>query len=106
MGNFVTANNPSIIATVANGASASNAGVANPASDWPPYAIYAPYQIDLNQSGGTEISFATGIGSDNATIYVGPGLTNRFSLVNAYTWEGGRGYRCDFWRSVGSIVPE
>ena len=106
VGNFVTANNPSITAAIANGASAKKSGTANPATDWPPYEIYAPYQIDLNQTGGTEISFATGIGTSNSTIYVEPGLANNFSLVNAYTWEGGRGYRCDFWRSVGSIVPE
>lgn len=31
---------------------------------------------------------------------------NDFSLVNAYTWEGGRGVRCDFWRSMAGIVPE
>ena len=35
-----------------------------------------------------------------------PGLSNDIGLVNAYTWEGGRGYKCDFSRSVGSIVPE
>ena len=42
----------------------------------------------------------------NVTVMVGPTLRNDISLVNAYTWEGGRGYRCDFWRSVGPIVPE
>ena len=72
----------------------------------PQFDIYSPYQIDLNQTGGTEIPFDTGIGDQNSTIYVEPGLKNRFTLSNAYTWEGGRGYRCDFWRSVGSIVPE
>jgi hypothetical protein len=42
----------------------------------------------------------------NETEYRDPGLTNNFTLVNAYTWEGGRGYRCDFWRSMAGIVPE
>ena len=42
----------------------------------------------------------------NSTYYVDPGLELDFSLVNAYAWEEGRGYRCDFWRSIGSIVPE
>lgn len=56
--------------------------------------------------GGTLISYDTGIGDRNSSIYVEPGLKNNFTLVNAYTWEGGRGYRCDFWRSVGAVVPE
>lgn len=74
--------------------------------NWPQYDIYAPYQLDLNQTGGTIISYDTGIGEGNSSIYVEPGLMNKFTLVNAYTWEGGRGYRCDFWRSVGAVVPE
>ncbi|KAK3716386.1 hypothetical protein LTR37_006536 [Vermiconidia calcicola] len=106
VGNFVTQNDPSISSAIANGASASNNSVsANAASTWPPFDIYAPYQINLNQTGGTEISTDTGIGEGNSTIYVSPGLQNDFTLANAYTWEGGRGYRCDFWRSVGAIVP-
>ena len=106
VGNFITQNNPSLTAALANGAYESNNQAPNPITNWPPYEIYAPYQMDLNQTGGNEISYnVTGL-SRNETIYVGPGLKNDFRLVNAYTWEGGRGYRCDFWRSVGAIVPE
>ncbi len=114
VGNFVTMNDPSISPAIANGASSSSSNsstysnsstTSNSATAWPPFAIYAPYQLNLNQTGGTEISVET-IGDKNSTIYVGPGLQNDFSLVNAYTWEGGRGYRCDFWKSVGVIVPE
>lgn len=106
LGNFVTKNNPSISSVIANGASTNNASSTNPASNWPPYEIYAPYQLDLNQTGGTLISYDTGIGDKNSSIYVEPGLQNSITKVNAYTWEGGRGYRCDFWRSSGSVVPE
>lgn len=106
VGNFVTKDNPSISAALANGASSNNTNAANPATDWPPFDIYAPYQLDLNQTGGREISYDATGGDRNSTIYVGRGLTNQFSSVNAYTWEGGRGYRCDFWKSVGVIVPE
>ena len=42
----------------------------------------------------------------NITEFQDPGLKNQFDVVNAYTWEGGRGIRCDFWRSVGIVVPE
>lgn len=108
-GNFITQDNPSISAPIANG-NVSNPNAPNPIADWPAFAIYAPYQINLNQSGGIQYEFQAStdplIPTVNTTIYIGPGLTNNFSLVNAYTWEAGRGYRCDFWRSVAAIVPE
>ncbi|KAI1619145.1 carboxylesterase type B [Exophiala viscosa] len=103
-GNFITTNNPSIPGSVANGASASNSTSSNAAANWPPFTIYAPYQIDLNQTGGTPFLEITS--SYNITEYGKPGLQNNISLVNAWTWEAGRGYRCDFWRSVAAIVPE
>lgn len=65
--------------------------------------------MNLNETGGEEIS-AVGITFDgtplNVTQYRNPGLRNNFTLVDAFTWEGGRGARCDFWRSMGPIVPE
>lgn len=48
-GNFITTNNPSIPASVANGASSGNSTSSNAAANWPPFTVYAPYQIDLNQ---------------------------------------------------------
>jgi hypothetical protein len=42
----------------------------------------------------------------NTTYYVGEGLEPAFSVVDARSWEGGRGVRCDFWRSIGAFVPE
>lgn len=108
VGNFVTKDNPSIPPAIANGVSASNvtASGANPASHWPEFDIYAPYQIDLNQTGGREVEQDVTDSGTDTTFYVGRGLENDFTEVNAYTWEGGRGYRCDFWKSVGIIVPE
>ncbi|KAK4937189.1 hypothetical protein LTR10_022094 [Elasticomyces elasticus] len=103
-GNFITTNNPSIPASVANGASSGNNTTSNGAANWPPFTVYAPYQIDLNQTGGTPFLATTS--SYNITEYGEPGLQNNITLVNAWTWEAGRGYRCDFWRSVGAIVPE
>lgn len=109
-GSFVIRGDPSIPASVANGAHSGDAGTDNPATTWPPFNVYAPYQINLNQTGGVPLTVpfqgmnfteqGKGPGDDNA------GLRNEFELVNAYTWEGGRGYRCDFWRSVAAIVPE
>lgn len=107
-GNFVTQNNPSIPAEVANGAGSggNTAEEANPASNWPAFNVYAPYQVDLNQTGGTAGAAQTMFNGHNYTEVGGAGLRNDFRLVNAYTWEGGRGYRCDFWRSFAGIVPE
>jgi carboxylesterase type B len=104
-GNFITSNNPSITNEIANGASSNDSSATNPASSWPPFSIYEPYQINLNETGGTLAAVPFGTGT-NLTEYVSPGLSNNFSLVNAYTWEGGRGVRCDFWRSVAALVPE
>ena len=42
----------------------------------------------------------------NSTYYVDPGLEPNFTLVDAYTFESGRGFRCDFWRAMGGVVPE
>lgn len=107
-GNFITRSNPSIPAEIANGPNSTSA--TSPATDWPPWNVTQPYQLNLNESGGTAFEAATlAFVSPNGpeiTEFGGPGLRNSFELVDAYTWEGGRGARCDFWRSVGAIVPE
>ena len=104
-GNFVVNNNPSISATIANGANSTS--TTNPATDWPQYSDTQPYQMNLNETGGTPfVTQPLGPTSGNTTEFEDPGLMNAIDLVNAYTWEGGRGARCDFWRSVGLVVPE
>lgn len=109
-GNFITTGNPSITQEIAIGQtnssttnSSSSIGTKG-VSDWPPFSIYNPYQIDLNQTGGslTRVN-ASGF---NVIAQTGQGAVNDFKLVNAYTWEGGRGIRCDFWRAMGELVPE
>lgn len=104
-GNFITQGNPFISAQIANGPNSTR--TTNPATDWPPWTLAKRYQINLNESGGTAFQAPSLIpDSPNITEFGGPGLRNSFELVNAYTWERGRGARCDFWRSVGSIVPD
>ena len=106
-GNFIINNDPSISQAVAegetNGTYPQGHGQ-NPAVNWPPFSIYNPYQIDLNQTGGPLITMP--YSTLNLTAVTGQGAVNDFRLVNAYTWEGGRGMRCDFWRSVSELVPE
>ncbi|TID12894.1 carboxylesterase 2 [Venturia nashicola] len=103
-GNFITIDNPSISNKIANGA-ASNSTASNAASSWPTFNVNAPYQLNLNQSGGALLSIPM-TAAANATELVGSTLRNDFRLVNAYTWEGGRGARCNFWRNMGVAVPE
>lgn len=117
---------------MANGASSNSSSTkSNAASHWPPFTIYAPYQIDLNQVRQPTLGHDYGPSvlssvADNVTRsqtggtlfqsnlipgydvpeYGEPGLLNNITLVNAWTWEAGRGFRCEFWRSVGAIVPE
>ena len=108
-GNFITRNNPSISASIAAGgnSSMSSTVAANPIANWPAYTVANPHQINLNETGGQPYS-APGFSNSapNITQFANPGLRNVFQLVDAYSWEGGRGARCDFWRSVAAIVPE
>ncbi|KAK0128822.1 hypothetical protein ONS95_000772 [Cadophora gregata] len=109
-GNFITQDNPAISASIAAGNSSTTASSNNQSLiDWPAYTNASPYQLNLNETGGEEYS-AVGVTFNgtplNVTQYRNPGLRNNFTLVDAFSWEGGRGTRCDFWRSVGPIVPE
>lgn len=60
--------------------------------------------VNLNTTGGVPYQAVTQFGA-TVTQYMDPGVKNAFSTANAYTWEGGRGVRCDFWKNVSSKVP-
>lgn len=62
-------------------------------------------QLNLNQSGGIEFSTDLMVPGVSLTGYADPGLRNNFTLDDAYDFDNGRGQRCDFWRSLGSVVP-
>lgn len=99
LGNFIVNDDPSASSLVDNGITSGNTTF-NPVSNWPPYSIYAPIMMDFN----TTCPYTEEIGG--LPYCTGPGEENTFRLVDAYTWEGGRGTRCDFWRSMGEKVPE
>jgi hypothetical protein len=99
LGNFIVNDDPSISNALANGLSTGNTSF-NPASEWPNYSIYAPFLLDFNTT-CPSIKIVDGL-----PYCTGPGEKNTFRLGDAYTWEGGRGFRCDFWRSLGELVPE
>lgn len=99
-GRFVTQENPSLPHAVAAGTGA------HAAARWPAFSVAQPYQLNIDQTGGTAAVGAMEVYSPVDTIFfTEPGLRPGFSLVDAYTWEHGRGVRCDFWRSQAAIIP-
>ena len=106
-GNYIMYNTPVISITEASG-NATNATVpmGNKGNiDWPTYSPKTSYQMDVNTTGGTVETIPV---TPNYfyEVRLGPGVTNDFRLVNAATWEGGRGARCEFWRDVAPRVPD
>jgi hypothetical protein len=106
-GNFITENNPSISNEIARGVSIDS-GIApvSPASNWPAWRDdTSAQQMNLNETGGTPYQFTTAWGA-TVTQFMQPGLKNAISVANAYTWEGGRGKRCDFWKAMSPQIPQ
>ena len=103
-GNFIVSSDPSISNKIANGASSPNPNAPNPASSFPKWTLTNPQQINLNQTGGTPYT-SNQFGFD-VVQYMQPGLRNNITAANAYTWEGGRGQRCDFWKTMSPNVPQ
>ncbi|GAB1316190.1 Carboxylic ester hydrolase [Madurella fahalii] len=104
-GNFITKDDPSISNADANGPSSGIVDAPNPVSSWPRWTDTTPSLINLNQTGGTPYTIMSSTGV-TVTQFRGPGLSNNFTLADAYTWEGGRGRRCEFWRRLSPYVPQ
>lgn len=104
-GNFIIDSTPSISNSISIGARANQSRMSG-LEDWPVFASRDRRMVNLNQTGGivTELPASPGA-SFNVSSYVDPGLRNNFRVVDGYEWEGGRGSRCDYWKSVWSIVP-
>ena len=107
LGEFVMFNNPRIDYRVAI-AGFANATVpegGNGKLAWPKYTLEKPKQMDLNTTGGVASLVVV---NDELQYYVrqGEGIVNTFRVVNAASWEGGRGERCEFWRRVSARVPQ
>ncbi|KAF3766270.1 alpha/beta-hydrolase [Cryphonectria parasitica EP155] len=96
LGNFIVSDSPRTNSLALNGLTTGNATY-NPVSDWPPYTIYNPTLMDVNTTCTS--------GEEFSGLYYCRG-NNTFRLADAYDWEAGRGFRCDFWRSMGELVPE
>ncbi|KAL8381630.1 hypothetical protein RB595_005762 [Gaeumannomyces hyphopodioides] len=104
-GNFIVSGNPSIENRLANGASAPDPNKASPASRWPRWTGDNRAFLNLNQTGGTPYRVVTSTGVE-VTEFSQPGLNNDFSQADAYAWEGGRGRRCDFWKTINGFIPQ
>lgn len=107
-GNFITQNTPVVSIEDAKG------GVANssvPAAtgygnniNWPTWDDKNPVLLNLNATGG-QATFIQATTDLFYNVYSDPGVSNQINLANARNWEGGRGKRCDFWKSVAKDVP-
>ncbi|KAF2878212.1 Alpha/Beta hydrolase protein [Massariosphaeria phaeospora] len=105
-GTFITANTPVISVDDARGGVA-NATVPVGASgniNWPQWSEANPVFMNLNATGGVP-KFVNVTENLKYFNYLEPGVTNRFSLAEGRSWEGGRGERCSWWRAQGAKVP-
>ncbi|OTA63197.1 putative carboxylesterase [Hypoxylon sp. EC38] len=73
--------------------------------EWPEFTVENPVQMNLNTTGGN-VSIVTVPPYLKYYVRDGPGIVNNFNLSDAFSWEGGRGARCDFWRAVSERVPQ
>ncbi|CAD6589625.1 MAG: hypothetical protein ASARMPREDX12_003908 [Alectoria sarmentosa] len=81
-GNFITQNNPSISASIANGVNGTGNGLA--ATDFPAWSLRNPLQLNLNETGGQAYSSTSfSPQAPNITEFEEPGLVNDFSVVDA-----------------------
>lgn len=60
--------------------------------------------MNLNTTGGTPYEATTQFGA-KVTQFSEPGLKNVFGVFNAWDWEGGRGERCEFWKTMVDKIP-
>jgi hypothetical protein len=105
-GNFITEANPSPPYVITGRPLANTMGESNATASWPAFSIASPNQLNLNQTGGAAAVGAMDVYSPvHTTYFTGPELKTTYSLDNAYTWEEGRGDRCDLWRSLAPLVP-
>ena len=72
--------------------------------DWPTWNERKPVLMNLNATGGVA-TFLKPTENLFYNVYSDPGVSNQINLADARDWEGGRGKRCDFWKSVAPKMP-
>ena len=115
-GRFIIYNDPTLppsaiksITTLSNGTTTGDDITA--AGVWPTWERGdAGYKmLNLNMTGGypTQILWSSADSVKlNITQYAEPGLAAKLNVVDAWSWEGGRGERCEFWAEIAKWVPE
>jgi hypothetical protein len=105
-GNFITANTPVISVADAKGGVETSVVPAASGGNviWPQWDEKKPVLLNLNATGGVA-TFLKPTENLFYNVYSDPGVSNQISLANARDWEGGRGERCDFWKSVAADIP-
>ncbi|KAF2503018.1 carboxylesterase family protein [Lophium mytilinum] len=105
-GSFITQNSPVIsVADAKDGLANATVPVGGYGQiNWPKYTPQNPNMMSLNTTGGVVTPVVV---TDHLkyNVVLEPGITNSFKLVNARSWEGGRGDRCNWWKSVAAKVP-
>jgi hypothetical protein len=72
---------------------------------WPAWTEHGESRmLNLNTTGGVPYQEPQ-ITGGSVTQFMEPGIQNDFSVVDALTWESGRGARCEFWRRIANRVP-
>jgi carboxylesterase type B len=108
-GNFITKSSPIISVEDAKGGASNSTippaqGYAAREIQWPMWDAKKPVLLNLNTTGGVP-TFAQATEDLYYNLYSDPGVSNQFSLADANAWEGGRGQRCDYWKSVAAMIP-
>lgn len=109
-GNFIIKNDPVVTVDEAKGGEAGSTvpqgeGPGSSANiRWPKWDSQSPQLLNLNTTGGVA-TLITATENLQFTLYSDPGVKNYISVNDANLWEGGRGYRCDFWKQVAPRVP-
>lgn len=120
-GRFIIYNDPTLpaeivrsLTTASNGSSTGDELYDMGTGAWPIWSGASEgdggyKMLNINMTGGSPevLSSTFSDGSVvNVTQMIGPGLQARFQVVDAWSWEGGRGQRCELWKDLGDSVPE
>ncbi|KAI8623153.1 carboxylesterase [Xylariaceae sp. FL1651] len=114
-GNFVAKGDPTLNTAQASSAECGNVTAAA-AGNWPQWGGQpdSDYLLNLNMTGGMPVATPSRLGgkSINITSYVPststsyPPLEAAFNVAPGWTWEGGRGERCQLWVDLGQWALE
>ncbi|KAI1306169.1 carboxylesterase [Xylaria venustula] len=114
-GNFVVRGDPTLSTLQTSAAGQGNITAASHAN-WPEWGGRPgrDFLLNLNMTGGIPVTVATQVGQSvvNLTSYVPsdgssyPELEAEFKLVPGWSWEGGRGKRCQLWVELSKWALE